>query len=520
MKQSRAIPVLALLAALTLLPAGCRKPFTPEPEPATGEDLQQFHTELRELLQAGETNAVIDFLAARLSDPAWAGFRPGLFRDMLIMLIQAGNVEEAEQRLLANLPNEELAQAGLGIVRSHYRRTKGAKSSQWTEDLLGADLPPSLRPTVLVWYGEDLFADGRFQHVLDTWLPMVRDGTDAKTVPKVLEAMLRSLLRSAALDQVDMLTQCIEEVLPATPVLRSLIAVTRTESLRARKDWEKLDRHIRQAADSLADGDFERCLRIASRSGAKEDPARLDRLYAFVIEKQDSKTNSVVFASRQWVQSAVARKDDGALLDRLDTALGKGVKSKHLLYALRNGAYHVLQSGNAKNKERLLAIAERMDSALEADREKAHIRMLLLDAAFMDEDYQRAVDLVEARIPDKDDAWHNMALGKLRAHLALKNGNTNDAVRHFREFMKHVETWEQTEKDPATGVQHTKEMTLGLNAKRIGDLLTAAGDKEGARKAYAEARGYYAAALKEANPESPELELIQKEMAGIPAETP
>ena len=71
--------------------------------------------------------------------------------------------------------------------------------------------------------------------------------------------------------------------------------------------------------------------------------------------------------------------------------------------------------------------------------------------------------------------------------------------------------------DPATGVVHSREMILGRNAKRIGDILSGMQppDTANAAKAYAEAKDYYGKALaREQDPAA--VELIRKEMAGVP----
>jgi predicted negative regulator of RcsB-dependent stress response len=70
--------------------------------------------------------------------------------------------------------------------------------------------------------------------------------------------------------------------------------------------------------------------------------------------------------------------------------------------------------------------------------------------------------------------------------------------------------------DPATGVVHTREMILGRNAKRIGDIYRdMAGDAESAKAAYAEARAYYNKALA-SKPDKEVVDIIQAEMATIP----
>jgi hypothetical protein len=140
----------------------------------------------------------------------------------------------------------------------------------------------------------------------------------------------------------------------------------------------------------------------------------------------------------------------------------------------------------------------------------------MLDGAFVLEDYDRTLRLLEEGIPDREPEWHEMAITKVKAHKALQEGRPLDAVRHFREFMKFVEQREEPERDPSTGILHTREMSLGRNAKRIGDILREAGQDEEARRAYEEAEQYYAAALEEVEPDSREADLIRTEKAQIP----
>jgi hypothetical protein len=100
----------------------------------------------------------------------------------------------------------------------------------------------------------------------------------------------------------------------------------------------------------------------------------------------------------------------------------------------------------------------------------------------------------------------------------MKKGNPREAIRYLREFMGYVAQTEQEEFDPINHVRVSREMILGLNAKRIGDLLVSAGEAGEAGKAFTEARDYYSKALtKYPDENSLENRKIRREMAAIPA---
>jgi tetratricopeptide (TPR) repeat protein len=508
------------LTLIVLMTAGCRKP-APEPEIATEQDLRELHTEIGALLDSGQTNAALERLSTQLDVPSWSSFRGVLFRNLLGVLLQAGRYTEAENRLLDVASDEDMARDGLGLIHSHYVRSGREGLSAWTERTLSSGFPESLQPTLLLWHGQALFKGGGFDKLIETWVPMVQEQTNTESARRILAGMLRYLLHSSALAQTESLARRIEELYPGEAKIASLVAIVRAEIFAARNEGEILDAHIRTVAARLQDSDLQRCLRIARRASAGDMAVdRLDKLYRFVLDTQKGKTNSISFAAQQWVQSAVDGKNVPAILERFGTALECKIKPSRLLRILRNAAYVVLEKGSTENKSHLLRMADTVRSSLETDAERSEITLLHLDAAFLEKDYKRAITLIEAGIPEKDEAWHSMALCKLRAHLALKNGDTREAVRHFREFMKSVEKWDQPEQDPTTGIKYTQDMTLGFNAKRIGDLLSSISDTEGASEAYREARSYYETAAKELRKDSPEYELVQKELAEIPADKP
>ena len=110
-------------------------------------------------------------------------------------------------------------------------------------------------------------------------------------------------------------------------------------------------------------------------------------------------------------------------------------------------------------------------------------------------------------------------IAKIHAHIEMQKGNSREAVRYLREFMGYIAKQDRMEIDPVNNCRVSNEMILGLNAKRIGDLLVKAGDPTGAREAYHESRGYYTKALTTfPDVSSREHQKILKERDAIPAD--
>ena len=162
-------------------------------------------------------------------------------------------------------------------------------------------------------------------------------------------------------------------------------------------------------------------------------------------------------------------------------------------------------------------IGDRLIPLAQDDDTRNSIRTMVLDSCFLVEDYDGALKILRAGVAGYDKAWHDMAISKVEAHKALKENRPVDAIKSFRAFMATVEAGKDNEAaDPATGVVHTKQMILGRNAKRIGDIYRdKLQDAAAAKSAYAEARRYYEEALA-AKPDPDSVQVIQTEMAEIP----
>jgi hypothetical protein len=107
-------------------------------------------------------------------------------------------------------------------------------------------------------------------------------------------------------------------------------------------------------------------------------------------------------------------------------------------------------------------------------------------------------------------------INKVKAHLDLKEGRIDDAVAKFRLFMAAIAAQaDQGHRDPITDERVTKDMILGYNASRIGDIYDKAGRAEDAAKAYAEAKADYEKALKGFAAGDPEIKTINEILSGL-----
>ena len=84
----------------------------------------------------------------------------------------------------------------------------------------------------------------------------------------------------------------------------------------------------------------------------------------------------------------------------------------------------------------------------------------------------------------------------------LKNNKPREAVKYFREFMTYIDDVKEDDTiDPSTGIQHSRDMLRGRNAKRIAEILASIPDAEAATGAMKEAADYFKKALAETKDE-------------------
>ncbi|MGI6098448.1 MAG: hypothetical protein GX174_06890 [Lentisphaerae bacterium] len=520
---------LGLLSLLLLAGCGKRKPAPSEAEPAPAGRAEEAAAELQpvedpvsrilrqadEALMNGATNEALATLQAAMDDPALADNRQPLFNGLIRFLLFTGQVEDARARMLDAYRNDaSLAVSGLGLVYG-YLMEQGdlAEVVTWTETVLAIpELPAEVRRSMREW---NLLAHVSLHNddkMLEIVAQLIHDAPGGNAIALLTRA-IDALFDQKRPQAVGKVLQQMGKVVTSDPGTQHLQLSTRIRLMAVQGEWETLKGALPAAAAKLPDSDLQRLLRqVLPLTSGKPDVS--DAICGQIIEAARDKPQSFAVAGRQWVDNAMT-VDKAALPVRLDHLQQAGLPIRHICSLYMRYFYDVIDEvAIVKSMKQL---GSRIAPLAEDDETRNYIRTMVLDASFVLEDYATAIDILESGIAGRDAAWHTMALSKVKAHKALKEERPRDAVKHFREFMATVATSKEEEtSDPSTGIVHSREVILGRNAKRIGDILKGMQppDTESANKAYAEAKDYYDKALaREQDPAA--IEMIRSEMAGL-----
>jgi hypothetical protein len=284
--------------------------------------------------------------------------------------------------------------------------------------------------------------------------------------------------------------------------------------------WAQAETNFMQAAGVLTDEDMARAMAMAGAAGRdRQQLDFVDRACRFILDRRDDRPKARREAASQWVETGRQRGSGAEAVRRMEVLLEDGMDRNFLLSLYARRFYALVDDENPAVAGDLVALGDKLAVRLTQKADGEQITNLLFEASFMAGDYRRALAIMRDGMSDRDDAWRAMAENKLRAHLALQEGRTEEAVERFRKFMQFVSaSWRESERDPFTGMPYTREMTMGLNAKRIGDILAGAKKEAEAASAFKEARGYFSTALSTAETNSPQFDWVKKQLAALPAD--
>jgi hypothetical protein len=306
--------------------------------------------------------------------------------------------------------------------------------------------------------------------------------------------------------------------------LRWMVVQAQVDMPMCQGKWAEGEKKFMEAAGVLPDNELNALLsRVLSRAKAANvanvQPEMTDRLCEYVLSHHRDKHNTVRSAAFRWLDPRQTGKDVAVVPKRIAWLLDKRVDSDLVYNIYSRRFYDVVGSDNRVSILAMMEVGEKILLSEVEPESRGQIQTMLADGAFVMEDYAKAIKIIEEGVQGRDVAWHEMSLLKTKAHLALKEGRNRDAVEHLRKFMDCVARWKQPEQDPVTGVFYSKEMCLGRNGRRIGDILKTAGDNQAAEQAYAGARKNLGAALSEVKADSPEAEVIRAELSKLPPAT-
>lgn len=518
------------LLSLGVLWAGCQRgkdeakaDETPAQDAAAFQEvppnpLYELYMAVDQKLEAGDKEGATKDMLAALDDAKYAEQKAELFTTFIRFLLHTEQVEEAKTRFLNMIRTQpELAQPGFDLIYGHHMQQGDAAATlEWVRQLLIQPLAPEMKRPASEWLFVALVETGASDE-LGKKLPEFLNEFSADEGAQVVQRLCASAQESQKYDVID---QVVAAVAASTkkdePGLVNAVTVSRILAQLGRDQWDAVGESLPAAIAGLPDGSLQMVFaNIASATRRAKAPGRLDTLAEKVLKTVPmDKTGTRNAAAREWVNAAVEQGHLAAVPPRIGELISLKVPPRQVYSSLSRHFYAILETPEVLKA--LIVQADVLSPLLEDDSTRNALNALMLDGCFVVEDYDRALKLLEKGIADRDENWHAMATTKVKAHKALQAKDTDEAVKQFRAFMEIIAKSEEESPDPVTNVVHTRDMILGRNAKRIGDIYKDAARADDAKKAYVEAKAYYEKALAADKAGEETEKLIRAELGAIP----
>lgn len=486
-------------------------------EPWEPDVCEKLFMDASQLYSEGATNETVALLEKAFGDETYAAAKPQILQSLVRLLMELDRIDQAKARVFETYASGDgaLSESVMGSIYFNYVNAGDTDAAlAWTDQVLALEaLAPQVRRAFIEWNLNGAIEagdDARAAKAAEALLAAI----PANDSVAILRRTMETTLSRGKLDLLATILGAAEKADIADEAAHNMLAVMGLRLLAQRGEWDALAAKF-DTVKGLPDRELLYALRntipLADKAG---NAALVEKICSRIAADADIGPLSFGYAARQWVDSA-SKRGSANVPPCLDSLVNRGNHFAETTHVFVRHAYDDID--NPEFTPAMKAIGERLLAAT-GENARSSLRTILLDYSFILEDYDTALKILEERLGDYDDNWHAMATSKIKAHKAMKEKRPLDAIREFRAFMEIIKESSDSEtSDPSTGVVHSKEMILGRNAARIGDLYKTVPDEASAAAAYAEARAYYATAKEKATDEAT-LELIRKEVAAIPGE--
>ncbi|NLL84818.1 MAG: hypothetical protein GX230_11355 [Lentisphaerae bacterium] len=475
----------------------------PDPESLFFEALDKAYNTANELLEQAQTNEAIQVFEDLYADARWEEWSNRLFAEKVRFHLYLGNTEIARELTLdacANGPTDN-GIAGLQLFIPYIHETDSLEAAYTLADQIEAlpGLAPELTQYIIEWRFFTALAAPNMEVASQTLTKMFTT-FPAETANRIFGNAIDSLLNNKREADTSALLAIASTIADPTPGLTQIITITKVRLAALKADWANTTALFSDASATLDDTPLRRLLiQIMSTMRRAKAFDAVDQCVEQILYNQADKKASVSQAARFWIESAMAT-DHSALAERFTKLIDElKIDAAEIGPLYTRYFYDLINDVALVGK--LLPIADKLIATTDTETAKT-IKTMRLDGAFVTDDFDKAISYLEAGIPDRDTPWHNMALAKVRAHNSLKNNKPREAVKYFREFMTYIDDVKEDDTiDPSTGIQHSRDMLRGRNAKRIAEILASIPDAEAATGAMKEAADYFKKALAETKDE-------------------
>lgn len=496
--------VVAGIAILTL--TSCRQ----APELVVRVAMDQSQAQLAQ----GNVDGALASLRRVYDDKRCASFHPQLLSTMMYINLSTNRMTAA-QALFREVAARDAAEAAplIGMIEERLlAEGRNDDLAAWCESLQGFAFGEAPLQTLSDLHFKALDAAQRSSEVIKVipaYLARLSEGAGLALVERRFAAALRARSSADAAALIALVAAG-----PASPARTGAEARMRVDLMLMDGQRAEAEAFFKAKAASLPEDAACAILRkLAESVGPDRAPA--DALCRFVLDGIKDRPALRSVAADLWMAAARAQGSVAEAVTRLTVLRKDGFEPTFLIGQIDRHYGFIMDKGTRVEFAPLLALGQELMPGLKED-ERGRLAGIMLDLCFYLENFQTALDLVEKGIPGRDEKWTKTLASKVRAHLYLQQGKPQESVACFREFMGYIAQEEGDQIDPIKGTRVTKEMILGLNAKRIGDILAGASDAAGAAKAYQEARDYYQTALKSFGEKTPEYAKLKEDLAAVP----
>jgi hypothetical protein len=461
----------------------------------------------------GQLTEALALTETGLATPQYAAHKARFFSEKIdLLLAQDKDAAAVDLEIAAWKTEPALAQGVTERIQNYYlQKNNHAAVLAWGKRLLalGPTLPSDLRRQVLGWRlnsALSLADQTAAKECVDEVLSLMKP----EEAVALLQTSLGGLISGGDPDLALPLIARISEKYPSTPAFQQLVATLNLRVDLATANWQQFPEAFRACVAQLPDEPLAQLTRQACLPLQKNNRRDLvEKASEHIIFAAPAKTNSVNLASRLWVECGVAA-DKKLLPERLDALLKAGVSPVQVGNLFDRYFYEMVNDLDIIRS--LCSLGERILSNCSDENTVNNLKVKIVDGAFIVENYDLAVQMLEKGIPGKDKLWHDMSLPKVKAHRALAQKNPREAVKYFREFMDcWINSKQEEEYDPTSGIAYSREWILGRNANRIANILDSIPDKAEADKAREEAKNYFRIAVKKAAVDAEATKLIKEE---------
>lgn len=512
---------LLSLAVIALLAVGCGK----SKSGSATEEISPVDAIINAAIQkaeGGDVNGAVAALEKGLSEVAELPDKGRLFALELNILLNQSRVEDAQARYLKALASEAeagLARNSMGFIEDYLSRQPDGHSNvlAWCDRLDQVPLPEEMKTAVLQNRLSAQLALGRFDEglaLLESRGWALADEAAAGMASRYIQAALGA----GRFDDATAALALLEGKGANRAGMPQLAASSRIDMALAQGGFAAAGELLFDKSALFDDGTSANILdKIARSAIGAGKPEAADAVVEKALSTLADRPGTRARAARWWLMRARDSGDLDLATDRLEKLDGMGLPPPVLVGGVNAVSQLVLAPATPPaSVTRMLAVVAKLRSRVTDESDVAVLSGVQLDGGFRTEDYAGLVKVLESSVPGHDAAWHDTMINKVKAHLALKEGRTDEAVKRFRDFMASIAAQEdQGHRDPVTDERVSKPMILGYNARRIGDILAAAKRPDEAAKAYAEARADYQEALKGFADTDPETKTVKAILAEL-----